>query len=429
MKMTRFYYYLIFSALLYTGSTERVFAQKIDILLRGGHVIDPKNNINSVMDVAIADGKILRVAPQIDAANASKVVDVKGLYLSPGIIDIHVHVFAGINKKQKYMDGPNSLPPDGFTLRSGVTTVVDAGSAGWKSFPLFKKNIIDESKTRVLSFLNIVGDGMGEFEQDTNDMDPKMAAATAVFYKQHIVGFKVAHFNGVQWIPVDSAVKAGSLAKMPVMIDWRGLPPINSFEELLLKHLRPGDILTHMYHAGKSAGATSPMYKESVVDANGKVKPYVFLAQKRGIVFDVGHGGNGFVFGQAIPAMKQGFLPKTISSDLHIGNMNAGMKDMANIMSKFLNMGMSIQDVIERSTWNPAQSIQRPELGNISVGSEADIAVFNLKSGDFGFIDSHGGKFKGTKRLETELTIRAGKIVWDLNGIAADSWDQNVKSK
>ena len=180
MKMNQLLYCLLFSILFSSGT---VFAQKIDILLKGGHLIDPKNNINSVMDVAIADGKIYRVAPQIDAASAAKVVDVKGLYLSPGLIDLHVHVFAGNEIEQKYMDGPNSLPPDGFTFRAGVTTVVDAGSSGWKSFPLFKKNIIDISKTRVLALLNIVGDGMGEFEQDTLDMDPKMAAATAAFYK------------------------------------------------------------------------------------------------------------------------------------------------------------------------------------------------------------------------------------------------------
>ena len=127
--------------------------------------------------------------------------------------------------------------------------------------------------------------------------------------------------------------------------------------------------------------------------------------------------------------MKQGFRPNTISSDLHIGNMNAGMKDMANIMSKFLNMGMSVQDVIAQSTWNPAISIQRKDLGHLSVGAEADIAVFNLKNGTFGFIDSHGGSFIGAKRLEAELTIRAGKIVWDLNGLAADAWDKSAKSK
>ena len=429
MSMSKKKYCFVLFLLISLGVSDPVLAQKIDILLKGGHVIDPKNKIDAVMDVAIANGKILRLAPQIDASGAAKVIDISGLYLSPGIIDIHVHVFAGTNKAQKYMDGPNSLPPDGFTFRSGVTTVVDAGSAGWKSFPLFKKNIIDNSKTRVLAFLNIVGDGMGEFEQDTTDMDPEMAATSAKFYDDHIVGFKVAHYNGVQWIPVDSAVAAGKLAKKPVMIDWRGLPPVNSFEELLIQHLRPGDILTHMYHAGKSVGASSPLYKESVLDENRNVKPYIFQAQKRGIIFDVGHGGNGFVFGQAIPSMKQGFRPNTISSDLHIGNMNAGMKDMANIMSKFLNMGMSVQDVIVRSTWNPALSIQRKDLGHLSVGAEADIAVFNLKDGNFGFIDSHGGSFLGGKRLEAELTFRAGKVVWDLNGLAADAWDKAPKSK
>lgn len=394
-----------------------VLAQEIDILLKGGHLIDPKNKIDTKMDVAITGGKISQVASDISPARAKKVIDVKGLYVTPGIIDIHVHVFAGTNLKQQYMDGPNSLPPDGFTLRSGVTTVVDAGSSGWKSFPLFKKNIIDQAKTRVLAFLNIVGDGMGEHQQDKDDMDPKLAAASAKYYNDYIVGFKVAHFGGPQSIPVDSAVAAGNLSNKPVMVDWRGLPPENSLEELLMKHLRPGDILTHNFHAGKGAGASSPMYKETLVDSDGKVKPYIFKAQQRGIVFDVGHGANGFVFTQAIPAFKQGLLPNSISSDLHVANMNAGMKDMSNIMSKFLNIGMSLNDVILRSTWNPATYIKRTDLGHLSVGAEADIAVFNLKSGNFGFIDSHGGLLKGTKKLETELTLRAGKIEWDLNGI------------
>ena len=398
------------------------FAQEIDILLKGGQLIDPKNNIDAKMDVGISNGKISQVAADIPGARAKKVVDVRGMVISPGLIDIHVHVFAGTNKKQQYMDGPNSLPPDGFTFRAGVTTVVDAGSSGWKSFPLFKKNIIDQSKTRVLALLNIVGDGMGEHQQDRNDMDPKMAATFAKYYKNDIVGFKVAHFGGPQSIPVDSAVAAGNLANMPVMVDWRGLPPENSLEELFMKHLRPGDILTHNFHAGKGAGATAAMYKEAIVDPNGKVRPYVFRAQQRGIVMDVGHGGNGFVFSQAIPALKQGFIPNSISSDLHIGNMNAGMKDMSNIMSKFLNMGISLKDVIKLSTWNPAMYIKRTELGHLSVGSEADIAVFKIRNGDFGFIDSHGFTIRGTQKLETELTLRAGKIEWDLNGIANRGW-------
>ncbi len=393
-------------------------AQNYDILLKGGHLIDPKNKINQKMDLAVSQGKIVQVATDISPALAKKVIDVKGLYVTPGLIDIHVHVFAGTVKEQHYMDGPNSLPPDGFTLRSGVTTVVDAGSSGWRSFPLFKKNIIDQSKTRVLAFLNIVGDGMGAHEQDSTDMSPVMAARFAEYYKNDIVGFKVAHYNGSQSIPVDSAVMAGKLSNRPVMIDWRGMPPTNSFESLLMKHLRPGDILTHMYHAG-TRSPTAPFYKETLVDQNGKVKQYVINAQNRGVIFDVGHGGNGFVFSQAIPSIKQGLYPNSISSDLHIGNMNAGMKDMNNIMSKFLNIGMSLNDVILKSTWNPAQYIQRPELGHLSIGSEADIAVLNLKNGNFGFIDSHGFVLKGDQKLETELTIRAGKIEWDLNGRAA----------
>jgi dihydroorotase len=399
-----------------------LYAQTYDILLKGGHLIDPKNKINERMDLAINQGKVVRIATDISPSSAKKVIDVKGLYVTPGLIDIHVHVFAGTNKEQHFMDGPSSLPPDGFTLRSGVTTVADAGSSGWRSFPLFKKNIIDQSKTRVLAFLNIVGDGMGANEQDSTDMSPEMASRFAKYYKNEIVGFKVAHYNGSQSIPVDSAVMAGKLSSMPVMVDWRGLPPSNSFERLLMKHLRPGDILTHMYHAG-TRSPTAPFYKEALVDPNGKVNQYVINAQKRGIIFDVGHGGNGFVYSQAIPSLKQGLFPNSISSDLHVGNMNAGMKDMNNIMSKFLNMGMSLEDVILKSTWNPAKYIQRPELGHLSIGSEADIAVLNLKNGDFGFIDSHGFVLKGSQKLETELTIRAGKIEWDLNGRGATKLD------
>jgi len=398
--------------------TSALYAQTYDILLKGGHLIDPKNKINAKMDIAISRGKIARVAADILPSSAKKVVDVKGLYVTPGLIDIHVHVFAGTNKDQYLMDAPGSLPPDGFTLRSGVTTVADAGSSGWRTFPLFKKNIIDQSKTRILAFLNIVGDGMGNNEQDSTDMSPVMAARVAEYYKDDIVGFKVAHYNGLQSIPVDSAVKAGKLSKRPVMIDWRGLPPSNSLERLLSKQLRPGDILTHMYHAGKRS-TSAPFYKEALVDENGKVKQYVKDSQNRGVIFDVGHGGNGFVFSQAMPSMKQGLYPNSISSDLHSGNMNAGMKDMNNIMSKFLNMGMSLYDVILKSTWNPAQYIQRTELGHLSPGSIADIAVLNLKNGDFGYIDSHGYVMKGTQKLETELTIRNGKIEWDLNGRGA----------
>jgi dihydroorotase len=307
------------------------------------------------------------------------------------------------------MNGPSSVAPDGFTLRSGVTTVGDAGSAGWRTFPEFKRNIIDRSQTRVLTFLNIVGDGMGQNQQDINDMDPKKAAEVALANPKDIVGFKVAHFSGLQWIPVDSAVKAGNLANMPMMLDLTNpaRPLTEPIEDLFTRHLRPGDIYTHMYRL------TFPFF----YDKTGNPSALAMNAQKRGIFFDIGHGGNGFTFARAIPAVKGGFLPHSISTDLHIGSMNGGMKDMPNIMSKFLNMGMSLKDVILRATWNPAKMIKREELGNLSVGSEADIAIFTLRTGDFGYIDSHNYLLKGNKRLEAEVTIRSGRIVWDLNGL------------
>jgi dihydroorotase len=393
-------------------------SQTIDLLLKSGHVIDPKNKIDALMDVAISDGKIVQVAAGIPAANAKKVIDVGGLFVTPGLIDMHVHAFQGNDPGAYIANGWDALPPDGFTFRAGVTTVVDAGSSGWRNFRVFKAQTIDKSQTRVLAFLNIVGEGMvGRFEeQDESDMNPVMAANMITrLYPNILVGIKSAHYWG-DFTQVDRAVEAGKLANVPVMVDFGEHHPPLSIEELFMKHLRPGDIWTHTY-------ANAPSDREVPVDENGKVKPFIFEAQKRGIIFDVGHGGGAFHFKQAIPSIQQGFIADVISSDLHIGSMNGGMKDMANLLSKFINMGLSVQDVILRATWNPARVIKRPDLGNLSVGSEADIAVFNLRKGDFGFLDVKGTKLKGTQRLEAELTIRSGKIVWDLNGIAAPMWD------
>ena len=389
-------------------------SQQHDIVIKGGHVIDPKNNIDGVMDIAIADGKISQVAENIDAGEGKKVINAENLYVTPGIIDMHVHVFHGTQLDQAYMNGPLAVPPDGFTFRAGVTTVVDAGSSGWRTFPIFKKQTIDVSKTRVLAFLNIVGEGMrgGPFEQNKKDMDPRRTAQCVQNNSDVLVGIKLAHYNGHEWAPTDSAVQAANLANVPVMIDFGGANPPLSIEELFMDHLRPGDIFTHCYASLRS--------REAIVDENiSKVKPFVFEARKKGIIFGVGHGGGSFRWSQAIPAIQQGFLPDVISSDLHIGSMNGGMKDMANLMSKFLNLGMSVQDVILRSTWNPAKVIHHPELGNLSIGSDADVAIFNLRKGDFGFIDVGSDKIKGTQKLEAEMTIRDGRIVWDLNGLGA----------
>jgi dihydroorotase len=386
--------------------------KKYDLLLQGGHVIDPANRIDSVMDVAVENHHIAAVAAHIDPSLAVKTIDVSGLYVTPGLVDIHVHVYAGTGEAASYA-GDNSVYPDGFTLRVGVTTVADAGCSGWKNFEDFKAHVIDRSKTRVLAFLNIVGAGMRgpKYEQRLEEMDPVAAAAMARKYPGVIVGIKTAHYLAPDWTAVDHAVEAGTLANIPVMVDFGAFLPERPYQQLVTSKLRPGDISTHMYRD------LVPM-----LDAQGKVLPYLFEARKRGVIFDVGHGGGSFLFRQAVPAIRQGWVPDSISTDLHIGSMNGGMKDMLNLMSKFMNMGVPLTDVIRDSTSNPAKEIKHPELGTLSVGSDADIAVLRLEHGRFGFVDSSGARMAGDRKLICEMTVRDGQVVWDLNGLASDDW-------
>ena len=384
-------------------------AQEYDLVLKGGHVIDPKNKISARRDVAVKDGKIAAVEANIPADRAAKAINVDGLYVTPGLIDIHVHVYAGTGTAYT---GPSSVRPDDHTFRSGVTTVVDAGSSGWRNFEDFKKLIIDQARTRVLALLNIVGAGMaGAPEQNLNDMDSAKAAEMAKKYKDVIVGFKTAHYAGPEWTPVENAVKAGEAAGIPIMVDFGRFRPERPFEELVTKKLRPGDIYTHLYLS------SVPM-----LDDAGKLRSFLVEARKRGVIFDVGHGGGSFLFRQAVPAMQQGFGPDSISTDLHIGSMNGAMQTMLTTMSKFLNIGMKLDDVILKSTWNPAQEIKRTDLGHLSVGAPADIAVLRLRKGDFGFVDVNGARMSGTQKLEGELTTRDGKVVWDMNGLGRADW-------
>jgi dihydroorotase len=395
------------------------FAQPdYDLLLQGGHVIDARNGISAVRDIAIKDGAIAAVAAHLDPASALKVVNVAGLYVTPGLVDIHVHVYAGTGERSSYA-GDNSLYPDGYMLRVGVTTVADAGCAGWRNFEDFKDKIIDRSKTRVLAFLNIVGSGMrgGKYENDLTDMEAAPAAEMALRHKGLIVGIKTAHYAGPEWTPVEHAVEAGTAAKIPVMVDFGSDRPQRPIAELLTKKLRPGDIYTQCY---------SGLRHE--LDENGNLNPGMIEGRKRGVIFDVGHGGGSFAWRIAVPALKQGFLPDSISTDLHTGSMNAGMKDMLNVMDKFLAMGMSVDDVVRRSTWNPAREIQHEELGNLSVGAPADVAVLKLETGRFGFTDMYGARLQGTQKLDCELTVRAGKVVYDLNGISRTDWDKLPKN-
>lgn len=395
-------------------------AQKpeFDLLIRNGHVIDPKNGIDAVRDVAVAGGKVAMVAENIAPTRARDVADATGFYVTPGLIDIHAHVFWGSEVNAAYSNGYSAVQPDDHSFRSGQTTLVDAGGSGWRNFPQFKEQVIDRSKTRVLAFLNIVGSGMkgGPVEQNLADMDAKLTAMRIRQYRDVIVGIKVAHYSGSEWDPVTRAVAAGTEANVPVMVDFGGQTPPLSLQDLLLKYLRPGDILTHTY---AHVNGRIP-----IVDENGRVRPYVLDARKRGIIFDAGHGGGSFVFRQAVPATKQGFYPDVISTDLHIGSMNSGMKDILNTMSKFLNLGMPLQDVIKANTSKAAEVIKRPELGGLSVGADADIAVLNLRRGKFGFIDVAGAKMLGDQKLECELTVKSGQVMWDLNGISRPLWTE-----
>ena len=398
--------------LLITGF---VHAQTYNIVIKGGHLIDPKNNINDLMDIAIKDGRIAAVAKNIDAKLAIQVVNAEGLYITPGLIDMHAHVFAGTEPDRGLSNGLSAVPPDAFTFRVGITTIVDVGGAGWKSFPAFKRNIIDNAQTRVLALLNIVGEGMrgGAYEQDLADMDPKLTALVAGQYRKYIVGIKLAHYSGADWTPTDKAVEAGKLAHLPVMIDFGAASPPLSIEELFMKHLRPGDIYTHVF------ALLDGNIRETIVDEQlKKVKPFMWEAQKKGILFDVGFGGGSFNFSQALPAIKSGFYPNAISTDLHTGSMNSAMKNLLNVMSIFLVMGMDLPDVIKATTWNPALAIHREDLGNLSVGSEADVAILKMEKGRFGFWDKTGYKMDAEQKLECEMTVREGRIVYDLNGIA-----------
>jgi len=390
------------------------YGQPFAIVIKGGYVIDPKNSIHEIMDIAITDGKIAAIAKEIDTSGALQVVDARGMFVSPGLIDIHTHVFIGNEADHSYGNGPLSIAPDGFTFRNGITTVVDAGCAGWRNFALFKRQVIDISQTRVLAFLNIVGEGMrgGVYEQDTRDMDGKMTSLVAKQYRNYIAGIKVAHYSGAEWTPVDEAVKAGTLANIPVMIDFGGSNPPLPIEELFMKHLRAGDIFTHCFGQLGS--------REFLVDTvTKKIKPFVWEARKKGIYFDVGYGGISFSFNQAIPGIKDKFYPNSISTDIHTGSMNAAMKDLLNVMSKFLAMGMNTEEVIQAATWNPAREIKHEELGQLSAGAIADIALFNMREGNFGFFDYTGYKIQGHQKLECGMTIKGGRIVYDLNGIAS----------
>ena len=375
------------------------------VIIRGGRVIDPANGVDEVCDLALSGGVVAGRGKALPWCGASKVIDAEGLIVTPGVVDIHSHLFATAGNPNAWA-GEYSVFPDGFSFRSGVTTMVDAGSAGWRNFDLFRVSVIDRAKTRVFSFLNIASFGMVSdiIEQHAPDFDPETTAAKAEKHRDVIVGIKSAHYWHPGWESVDRAVEAGELSGLPVMVDFGYFLKERPYWRLVSEKLRKDDISTHCYRG--------PV---PVVDGNGTVYPYLFEARERGVLFDLGHGGGSFLFRNAVPAFAQGFYPDSISSDLHVQSMNGAMMDMPTTMSKCLAMGMPLSDVIARSTAVPARMIGHPELGHLSPGAPGDVTLWNLREGTFGFKDSVGGRLRSDRRFECEMTILAGEVVWDLN--------------
>ena len=408
------------------GSPVVMFAQALryDLLLKGGHVIDPANHIDEVRDVAIFQGKIAAVEKNIPPDQAGKVVDVSKLYVTPGLIDIHYHVGHGgaplnwFAPDARVHAPPLGIPAD-FALQSGVTTIVDAGTSGAETFLQEKEEVIDRARVRVLAFLNIVANGMnGGLEQSLDQMDSKLCADTIKKYPDLIVGVKTAHYwtkeawdaEHVPWAAVDRAIECATVANVPLMVDFWPRPE-RTYEDLILKKMRPGDIHTHVF-----------AQQFPIILADGKLNPAIGDARARGVIFDVGHGAGSFWFRNAVPASKQGFVPDSISTDLHIGDYTT--VSMNNVMSKFLALGVPLADVIRRSTVNPASEIHRSELGTLSIGKDADIAVLDLMHGHFGYVDCGVAKMDANAQLIARMTIRAGRILYDPSGLSMVQWEK-----
>ena len=404
-------------------------SSSFDLVLKGGHVVDPANDIDSPMDVGVRDGKIVRMEIDIPTDESDHTIDVSERWVTPGLIDIHVHSY----HLRKALTDPDtnsgkftgSLMVDAHFLKEGVTTCVDTGTAGAEEIEHFRRTVIEKSICRQFAYVNISAPGMGDPEQTVSNLDPKKAAAAANDHHDVVVGIKTAHFwtklpfdeDHPPWASVDNAVKAGEICDMPVMVDFWPRPPERPYDDLILEHLRPGDIHTHVFAR-----------QFPILDDNGKVYDYMFAARERGIHFDLGHGAASFWFRNGVPALRQGFPPDSISTDLHLGNINGHVHSMLDCLSKYLAMGMHFQEVIYRSTVTPSRAIRHPELGNLSIGADADIAVLSRRQGKFSFRDCGWGRISGNERLECDLTLRAGKVVWDRPGLTCPDWENGGPS-
>ena len=368
-----------------------------DILLKGGTVIDAAQNLNAVHDVAIAGGVIAAIEQNIPEGAATQTINVKDKFVTPGLVDIHTHVYYGVTTW--------GIRADGVCPTAGTTTVVDAGSPSWVTFPGFREFIAEPAQTNILTYIHISGIGLvygpiGEMH-DIAYANPERVAETLQTHRDMTVGVKVRQGkmqvgdNGVE--PLKLAIEAAEQAETPVMCHIGAGVPLPD----ILRLLRPGDVITHCFQGNG----------DNIVDEKGRVIPEAWKAREDGIIFDVGHGAGSFRYEIAQRAMEQGFISDVISTDLHTGNINGPVYDLPTVLSKLMHLGLSIEDVIEKATFSAAKAIQREEqLGHLKVGTVADVAVFEVLDGEFEFFDTHGTQFIGNKKLKAALTIREGKI-------------------
>jgi dihydroorotase len=374
-----------------------------DLLIKGGKVIDPSQELEEVCDVALRDGRIARLEHDIPEDMARQVVDATGKIVTPGLIDIHTHVFPYV--------GPYGIEPDPYCVTRGVTTALDAGTSGAFTFPAFRKFIISQAATRVRALLHIVSIGMvtgstphmGELE-DLRYCDPQLAVQAAEENRDLIVGFKI-RFSEKYTGPNDfeglkRARAAADQARLPLMTHIGG-----SFTPLpqLLALLKRGDVVTHSFNS----------LPHGIVDPAGNVVPEVHQARQRGVRFDVGHGAGSFSFEVMEKCMQQEFLPDTISTDLYSANIRGPVYDLTTTLSKFLLLGMSLREVLMRCTVNAAKTFNfGAEIGTLKPGAEGDVSVLDLVAGDFTFTDSDGKTRAGRQRLQPVVTVRGGKLYY-----------------
>jgi dihydroorotase len=371
-----------------------------DLILRGGRVIDPSQKLDAVTDVAFSAGKVARVGAKLEAGPSTDVREVSGLIVTPGLIDLHTHVYWGGTSL--------GIDAEEFCRTSGVTTAIDTGSAGPGNFAGFRKHVIDPCKVRILAYLHVSHAGIYAFSdrvmvgesEELRLMDPVSAVEVANANRDVIVGIKVRvgrHASGTSGIvPLDIALQAAEESGMPIMCHIDFPPP--SYEEVLAR-LRPGDVLTHAFRPFPNSPATQ----------QGTVKREVIEARKRGVKFDIGHGKGSFSFKTTRAMLANGFMPDTISSDVHTLCINGPAFDQVTTLSKFLCLGMPLDEVIAASTVNAAMALKRPELGSLKPGSVGDATLLSIKEGQFDYVDVVGEHLIGDRKIASEGVVVAGR--------------------